>query len=478
MRFSNGNILLLMVFGVFILMFGCTQNEDVVKPLTSSTLTLDPDFLPNLDSIYYYELWMVKVQNENDDYTDPGAEFTSVRKFLWDNEQFQMYDLDSNELGFDVDLEESWYAYDYIVLTVENIGEAFPNEPSGVFMLAEEVRNEEIPTPVEMKFPVSMFETLGNFFIGTPTNDTNYVDSNFNWVRVSEEENKGLWICSRFLTERFLWDTLAVLSLDTVMVPEFDTLGKYDVDTIGIEWPPDSTFEVLIDTVYFGYDTFQHRRIDIVWIDTVDTNYDYLLYPSYLIDSMTTEEYPYPLGRIPYFEYSGPLDGLPDIAPFGWRYNAWLVLEEPEVGDPEDPDANSDMNLDKIVPFGAGALQQFTGYDDWGVIPLGSFDGPVGMDNSNPYIENREVPQFPGEDFVNEDASPRFDNLNLRRTSNDAWGFILVGMEPDPGKVNINSTTNFPLFFLSQELGRGASDEFRNYSTFLPVINIDVTMRE
>ena len=131
-----------------------------------------------------------------------------------------------------------------------------------------------------------------------------------------------------------------------------------------------------------------------------------------------------------------------------------------------------------------GAQEAFTGLNSWGVLPLGGFTNASAPDISNPYIDNLEVPQFPGEDFVLAAASPRFDNLNLRRVANESWGFVVIGMEPATSLLTTNPETNFPLFFLSDEIPSGNSGnvnqvhEFHNWSNFLPEINIDVEMHD
>jgi hypothetical protein len=486
MRFSLRNIVLtLVVCGGLIFAWGCTQHKDVVQPQTSSTITLTPAYLPELDTLYVYQLWMVKVPNSGDDYTASGAEFTSLMKFTWDNASYHFLDMSGNVLPNSIELPESWFAYDYIVISVENKNDAAPNDPSGVYILADQVIDQNI-RPIVMKFPASQFLATGFYFVGTPTNDTTYYDlAADSLVRVSTEEQKGVWICSRYLTERNLHDTLAVLSVDTGMVVDtFDTVGKYDPDTINVIWPPDSMWTILVDTVVFGYDTLQHRRIDISWEVIYDTVYNYNLFIDYNIDSMTTVAYPYPLGRIPYYEYSGPLDGLADISAYGWRYNAWVMLEQPTPDTGEGADlSNTGMDLSPMIPFGDGRQEAFTGMNTWGVLPLGAFDSPIGPDLSNPYIDNREVPQFPGEDFV-KNASPRFDNLNLWRVADHRWGSVIIGMEPIPTNVDADPNTNFPLFVLSADLPNGntaASRQvqvFHNWTQFLPEIAISVEMHD
>jgi hypothetical protein len=105
MRFSFRNIVLtLVVCGGLIFAWGCTQHKDVVQPQTSSTITLTPAYLPELDTLYVYQLWMVKVPNSGDDYTASGAEFTSLMKFTWDNASYHFLDMSGNVLPNSIEL--------------------------------------------------------------------------------------------------------------------------------------------------------------------------------------------------------------------------------------------------------------------------------------------------------------------------------------------------------------------------------------
>ena len=86
--------------------------------------------------------------------------------------------------------------------------------------------------------------------------------------------------------------------------------------------------------------------------------------------------------------------------------------------------------------------------------------------------------------FGNIADSTRFVRLNLRRSRLERWGSVVVGMEPDPGMINIDTTVNFPIFFLSADLpsaGASRADEVQvlhNWSQFLPVINVTVDLHE
>ncbi len=487
MKSLLGNVLTLMlILGAFALILGCAQSKDVVQPQIDTTITLTPQHLPGLDSLYTYELWMVKVQNPGDDFIAPGAEFTSLGKFTFDNATGNFMNATGDSvISNKVDLPETWLNYDYIVVSVEDVNDLSP-APSGAFMLSDKVVDPKT-RPISLKFPISLFDAVGFYFVATPTDDTTYWhfsggvnDSSYlNFVR--NDENRGLWVCSRFRSEIPLWDTLAVNSI-TDIVKTLDTsdtsTSRGNPDTVGIDIP-DTGWTIETTSVIISYDTLQHRRINIPWIIEVDSNYKYTLYPDYEIDSITTPDYPFPLGDIPYYVYSGPLGGLPDIAPYGWRYNTWVMLEQPETGD------NSGLDLRTMIPFGDGRQGDFTGLNSWGVLPLGGFRRSDSADLSNPFSSNREVPNFPGSDYVkfdNSADSSKYAKLNLRRSSMQRWGTVVIGMEPDSGKVTNDGAVNFPLFFMAEDLplsgSSGASVQLHNWAQFLPVINVAVELHE
>ncbi len=489
MKSLLGNALALaLVIAAFALIIGCAQSKDVVQPQIDTSITLKPEFLPGLDSLYAYELWMVKVQNPGDDFIDPGAAFTSLGKFTYNNTTGRFMNAAGDSvISSTIDLPETWLNYDYIVVSVEDIDDQSPL-PSGAYILSDQVVDPK-SRPIALKFPISLFGASGFYFLATPTDDTTYWhfsaglnDSSYlNFVR--NDENRGLWVCSRFRSEIQLWDTLAVNSI-TDIVKTLDTSdtsqSRGNPDTVGIDFPVDTGWAVETTSVIISYDTLQHRRINIPWIVEVDSNYKYTLYPDYEIDSITTPDYPFPLGDVPYYVYSGPLDGLPDIAPYGWRYNTWVMLNQPDEGD------NSGMGLRTMIPFGDGRQGDFTGLNSWGVLPLGAFHRSDSADLYNPYNSNREVPNFPGSDFVkfgNTADSTRYANLNFFHSDRERWGTVVVGMEPDSGKVTLDTMINFPLFFLAQDLplsGASAASGVRlhNWSDYLPVIKVTVEFHE
>jgi len=285
----------MLIFGAALIMaFGCTQHDDIVKPQNRASITLRPLNLPTLDTLYAYELWMLAVDGSD-------SAFTSMGKFLWDNYEFRFTDLSGEYIDSVYEVPGIWEDYDYIVITVENRNDPDP-DPSGSIMLIDEV-DDPVARPILLRFPADFSMATGFYFTGTPSDDNHDTD-----------EEKGLWICTWVKSERRLQDTLGI-EKTTLTKTQQDTLNRERPDTIRVaDW---TFFDSTI--VIIGYDTiWDHKRIDVEWVDTVDTNNDYILTVIYETgDSVVLE----------YYIYTGPLEELPDIKPYGWRYNAWVFHE-------------------------------------------------------------------------------------------------------------------------------------------------------
>lgn len=446
MNFSLRHLVIILIFGAALIMaFGCTQHDDIVKPQNRASITLRPLNLPTLDTLYAYELWMLTVDGSD-------SAFTSLGKFLWDNYEFRFTDLSGEYIDSVYEVPGIWEDYDYIVITVENRNDPDP-DPSGSIMLIDEV-DDPVARPISLRFPADFSMTTGYYFTGTPSDDNHDTD-----------EEKGLWVCARAESERRLQDTLGI-EKTTLTKTQQDTLNRERPDTIRVaDW---TFFDSTI--VIIGYDTiWDHKRIDVEWVDTVDTNNDYILTVNYETGDSAVHEY---------YIYAGPLEELPDIKPYGWRYNSWVLHEY----------FPSEANLSRMVPFGYERQFIFTGDTTWQVLPLGAFFRSDSCDLSNNYTDQLEVPQFPGEDFI-VDPGP-LDLIDLRYDGPDAtggeWGSIIIGMEPIPdvARINVDTTRNFPLFILSDFLlpaWHPWVDEvqaFHNWGQFLPQIRLSVVFHE
>ena len=123
---------------------------------------------------------------------------------------------------------------------------------------------------------------------------------------------------SRSRAIHHIQDTIGILpnasgedSIVVQRIPEWDTSStKYDPDIIGVEAPEEGWAPLIVtDTVVFGYDTvFDHRRLDLTFIDSVDTNYRYQLVIGYETLAMQNHSY---------YKYLPGLAGLPDVSAYG-----------------------------------------------------------------------------------------------------------------------------------------------------------------
>ena len=459
----------LIVGGALLIAYGCSQHDDVVQPQEMATITLRPQNLPTLDTAYYvYELWMVAVDDNTHD-----SSFTSLGRFIWDNYGYSFRDTDGNKIDSIYEVPEPWLSYDYIMVSVENRYNDAAG-PSGAFMLVDEVA-DPVSRPIIMKFPASVFDVTGNYFVATPTDDElNYYN-----------ENKGIWICSRAASEFTNWDTLGVTGTSLTAYPNSNPTPEDSLkpDTVNIVWPPDSVWTVIDTIVVFGYDTMYHRRIHLEYVIDTIPEYSYKLDVDFIV--RTDCSYGSPclhLGDFGYWNYLGPLQEMPNIEPCGWRFSAYVLLEDQPSG------YNSGLGLSTMSPFGFDGQHNYTGDTNWVVLPLGPFFRADSADLSNKYISYLEVPNYPGEDFVM-NASPKFDNLNLRlRTTEDAtggeFGSVIIGMEPIPSSsIIIDTTSNFPLFFMVDflpyyEEGSGLVPDFHNYCQYLPEIEVGVAFHD
>ena len=153
-------LLILTVCAGLMLVSGCAQNNDVVSPQTKTTIALQPYLLPELDSVYVYELWTVK----GDDYTSPSAQFTSLGKFSWDNTEFAFRSVNGDTIISNAfELPETWYEYDFVVVSIENRNDAAPSTPSGAYMLVDEVIDPKI-RPYRVEIPRQYVWRPGSLF--------------------------------------------------------------------------------------------------------------------------------------------------------------------------------------------------------------------------------------------------------------------------------------------------------------------------
>ncbi len=442
---------------VLIILISCAQKDDIVKPLLSSSIVLRPQNLPELDSLLAYQLWAVKVGGSD-------SEFVSLGTFQWDNSLYRFYDLAGRVRDSIFQLPGYYYDFDLFMVSIERKDDAGGFLPSGVIMLTADALD---PTrhPIRMTFPISIFDAYGSFMLDSPTDDT--VNS--------ENTNKGIWLCDRSESPYAIYDTLGV-TLDSFRTFYFANDPLADrLDRIGFSPPPGGVWAVDTFQVVASLDTITVRNIEIDWIERVIPDTNYHLFLTYDIEYL--EEYERDsTNQILVNTYQSTMFNMPEVRQFGWRYNLWVFNKYfPSLGFP------------KMVPSGQQVNNMLLGHPDWGVISLGPIDRFDSADLCNQFNDNREVPNFPGEDFV-ADLTGEFDRIDFRLSMADdtlpgRYGVVVVGLEPIPIVLETDTSRNFPLFILSGQLpyieeGYQQSYELHNYTQLMPVVEVGVLFTE
>lgn len=435
----------------------CSQKDDILKPYINSSVILRPRNLPTLDSLLVYELWAVQ-----DNGSDSG--FVSMGKFTWDYQKYRFYDVDGHVRDSVFVVPNNYFDFDFFMVSVESKDDDRPTEPSGVVLLTADIV-DPARNRIQLKFPVSMFGAIGSFLIGTPTDDT---------INTANE-NKGIWLCGRSQSSFAYYDTLGV-TLDSITkyyIPNDPTAGK--PDTIGFNPPPGGVWPIESTLVVASYDTIPIRKINVDWVTRVIPDTNYYLFLTYDIEPLPWYERD-SADQILVNVYMPTMENLPDVGKLGWRYNCWVFHKY-----------FPDMGLPKMIPAGVQYQNYLLGHPDWGVLSLGAIDDFNTADLSNLYNDTREVPNFPGEDFLT-NLPPGFENINFRMSHlNDTlpgrYGVVVVGLEPRPEVLTSDTTRNFPLFVLSGNLpyledGFEEDYLFHNYSQLMPTIDVEVFFHE
>ncbi len=463
--------------------FGCSQPEDVIAPVSATKIIMDPEVLPTLPAGYVYELWVV----------DTLIEPYSLGKFIWNQYEYQAYDVDSNEIDkiwtVDYDLLNDFYLG--LAVTVEMHPDDNPMMP-GPIMLLDIIADPE-DRPMKLAFPLDLSLGTIGFSMETPTDknsrskdasgvwfalysyDSIVVKDTLSAVMVTVPNDRALeiesvyWRCLGYEgTNCTLWNNVT----DSVLI---DSLYPYDstsLDTVNLEELAatlDTVGIVCLDTVIDSHwvyhplniDSFIHRSVVFDFVtfpvnvsaDPIDT---YFVNPCTdettwltidpFVDFIHTINYP----RIDSMSYKLDLfianqEDLPDLYNTGWHYKGWIISpylpqDCPELGRMTKPA----WALTAKTQFD----QMFPDADTCSIITTGNFKSFEHPDDGNPYSLKLRVPSFPGEDFL--DSLPCGvdsvyfaikDTVNTWRMDLRA-GDVFITVEPD----NFDANTNFPIF--------------------------------
>lgn len=431
----RNNRLIFLILGLFVMtivVWGCSQPDDVLTGIANTKITLSEQRLPTLPEGMAYELWVLN--SETDDYVSLG-------KFLYDKSTGTYHNLDGTERSNEFILHNDIYKFDLLVVSVENDPDPYP-QYIGPPMLLDLVTdpNED---PIELVFP-------GKDYLWRAT-------ARYNMEGVSDNnrsagDGSGIWFTSYQRSTKSFPDT-------TLIVYEVDS----DLANVDVECEVDGEGVTLkCDTLNFEelYAPREHA-IDSVWYETTLVTYgpDTLLLgaprkhvgPRVKIDSIIDStapwyDYTFKVDQSTIVPQTDTLDifaqgdlGVPNYYAYYWHYKGWVVspyLDTNVITARMTPPAWPYASLFDVLMTGSyGAL-----------ITTGSFYQMDQPDlDGNPFAVSDKVPQYPGEDFLNSSALQAaygISSVNLEPLSNGNVGTVFITLEPD----NFSSTTNFPLF--------------------------------
>lgn len=476
-----------------ILLWGCTQVDDIPSSISQTNLNLSASRLPSTPTGMIYKLWVAG-----------SGDTVSLGTFGWDNVSKRFLEpsgsirLDSNKFTLGGDIMD----YDVIFVSVE-----VADDPDGIspgpIMLIDDVT---IPrdNPIELVFPDSdtLWQAVVRYNMQSTSDDSRGGDGKAIWFSSYREasDNKPDTIALRVDTiptiRAFLradttidssgtpWDTTVD---STILTPSNDTLYKsYPPPIVDTTVDPPDTIQVQ-DIFIKGQWGIVNLKVDSSLKDygpdtlTLGVDSSYHTYVTFDIDSIIDSIGPIYELRSFRFNYttraeSVPLDiftqddfNLPDYSAYGWKYKGWIVTPyymndlDSRLTPPAWP--YKGLGLD-YIPGDTGAL--FT---------TGKFSIVTQPDLSgNKFAIGPKLPPFPGEDFLNPDSLMDvygIDSVNFVPYSIGNVGTVFITLEPD----NFPSdTTNFPLLLMIGEVPGNrsvvtsptVSITMRNWSSTVP----------
>ncbi|RKX18619.1 MAG: hypothetical protein DRP51_08865 [Candidatus Zixiibacteriota bacterium] len=262
----NRLILTTLTAVLLVLVFGCTQPDDVLAPVSTTRIILEPERLPSLPDSFYYHIWII----------DTSQMAYSVGRFYWGSAQFKFYDLDSNVIDslwtVDYDILDPFYRF--ISVSVENIGDpptdsVLPRSSIGPIMLQDTLYSTE-ERLMKMTFPLDLWLGYGFFSVETPS------DSNSQTNDVS-----GLWFAEYLYDSMSFADTTGVtLSINNTQ-PRALLLDVQEMDTAYFRCNNYHryNYDSCMDSTAVDYS--QYDSTEIFWIkgppSALDTIYTYFM---------------------------------------------------------------------------------------------------------------------------------------------------------------------------------------------------------
>jgi hypothetical protein len=390
---------------------GCTQSDDIVTPVATTEIALEPERLPALPSDMIYELWV----RDNDN-------AVSLGKFWWDDQARTFLDSAGQARSNTFVLSGDILSYLTIAVTVENLPDTNGSRHGPVILI--DAISDPANQDIQLKFPEfdSLWQTLVFFNVQCASDSSPDTAGN----------GRGIWF-SRYSGRNFLIsDTVAVnWQYDTteVSIPPHDSLKypcavAYDsVITQVVEMPGCGFTYRLTDAGH--RDTLRHtfvkwlRETCTIVNSGADTLLDTIVQPTptFIIS-------PHGYTRD---EYDVNQCILPDLSAYGWKYRGWVLT----------PYADTFWQY----KFGGGV--NYIPGDQGTLFPVCTFDSLFGpSDDGSPYsLPEATLPCVPGTDFIYRPAMQAtfgIDSLQVLPFASGNVGSVLLTVEP------INYSHEFP----------------------------------
>lgn len=388
--------------------YGCSQTDDIVTPVASTTLHLQTQLLPQAPQGMVYQLWVADNQDT-----------ISLGRFNYDPdvEVFLNEDgtvrADSNEFFLEADLLQ----YTSVFVSIERSPGSWYSP--GPIMLVDMVTKPD-ENPIMLVFPEtdSLLTTTCRFNMETTT------DSNR-----AANDGAGVWFCNYSVEATGIRDTFEFVSVtfvpDTIDTPPPTPDQCIVTDTAWEDFRPETIPQPvgLWDTIMRQGMSWTHLTVedcDSPWVYYKVTQTEWTTSDTvfYLWDKFTQDDF-----------------GLIDYSDWGWRYKGWVVS-------PVISDAGASVGTFTPPAWNYQLTGDIPGAEG-GLISTGKFSKITQADESNPYsgAYPLRVPPFPGEDFLDNLPNGAAGPLNLMPTDNGNTGTVFITLEPD----NFSDTTNFPL---------------------------------
>jgi len=417
-RRANRLLILALAVISMTLYYGCSQTDDILTPVSHTTLTLSVQLLPTAPDGMVYELW---VAGEGDT--------VAVGRFNFDQNNYKFLNENGSTRADGGTFEFNGDLFDYtdILVTVELVSDPTPAGP-GPIMLTDRVTNPE-DNPIRLVFPLSdsLWFSTCQFNMVTPS------DSN-----LASNIGAGVWFSSFTLSNTeadSLRDTIGLDPVDsfTLTYREYDQPDSGKTTRTSIM----AYDSVAIDTLWYslGIDSVQRIRVallqPVLYVDSGPPYGGYELAPNYVVDT---------LQRVQFEKFLQADYGLIDYSSYGWHYKGWVL--SPFI----NPAINGVATFTP-PPWPQPSLDLFFRYAFGGMLTTGTFTQFNEPDNGNPYSGGPRVPPIPGEDFLQGLPAGLPEPLNLLpNIGGFNPGYVFITLEP---YNYTDTTTNFPLILLS-----------------------------